>query len=185
MENLDFAGMWFITMWLLIHSFHLDLKNVDFFGLDNRKAQIRAFLEKTREKRQWNPKQNILRGLQLKELERIGRKELRRISAFQTYIFGCSFPPVMEKLGNAGMKFLLTYLFTFPSLLELDDMDIFGLEVHKAETREILKKTQEQRKNNPEHNILQDLWLKEIENEASNEIRRIIAFENNTYGVAL
>ena len=83
------------------------------------------------------------------------------------------------------MKFLLTYLFTFPSLLELDDMDIFGLEVYKAETREILKKTQEQRGKNPEHNILQDLWLKEIENEASKEIRRIIAFENNTYGIAL
>ena len=91
----------------------------------------------------------------------------------------------MEKLGNAGMKFLLTYLFTFSSLLELDDMDIFGLEVHKAETREIVEKTQEQRKNNPEHNILQDLWLNEIEDAASKEISRIIAFENNTYGVAL
>ena len=64
-------------------------------------------------------------------------------------------------------------------------MDIFGLEVHKAETREVLEKTQEQRKNNPKHNILMDLWLNEIEMAASREISRIIAYENNTYGVVL
>ena len=99
----------------LFLSFLLDLKNLDFFGLDKRKAQIREFIAKAREKRQSNGKQNILRGLQLKELERTGRKELRRISAFQIYVFGISFPPtIMERLGNAGMQLLLTYHIPFP-----------------------------------------------------------------------
>ena len=180
MENPDYAGIQ--VLFHAYSSFPLDLKSMDIFELDSYKARTRTILVKTREKKKNNLKQNKLMGLQLKEVEKAVRKELRRIHSFQVYLFGFQLPHIIKSLRTAGRQFLTNHLFTFSLFCsDLANMDIFGLEVYKAETRDLVSKTREKRASNSKENSLTDLWLSNVDEAATNELRRISDFEIYTF----